>query len=320
MTSRKSLAVVTPVFNEEEVIALFFERAQSVLRDVEDRYEWRIVFVVDQCTDGTLDVLRSIAAIERRVQVLSLSSRFGHQMSLLAGIDHAADADALVMMDSDLQHPPELIPEMLTRFERGADVVYTIRIDTEDASYFRKRLGSTFYRLLTSLSDISIQENAADFRLISRRVARVLRDHIRERGLFLRGVLSWIGYRQDGIEYRAVKRAAGRSKYTFSRLMTLAIAGILAFSTKPLRLGITVGIAFALMGFALGLITLIGYFFDRTLPSGWTTIVTLLLLFSGVQLVFMGIIGTYIGGIYEEVKRRPHYLVDEAINIEARQS
>lgn len=320
MNARKSLAVVTPVFNEEEVIALFFERARNVLLGVEDHYAWRIIFVVDQCTDGTLDVLRAIAAAESRVQVLALSSRFGHQMSLLAGIDHAADADAVVMMDSDLQHPPELIPEMLTRFERGADVVYTIRADTEDASFLRKRLGSLFYRLLTSLSDVSIEENAADFRLISRRVARVLRDHIRERGLFLRGVLSWMGYRQDGIEYRAVKRAAGRSKYTFSRLMTLATAGILAFSTKPLRLGITVGIAFAFLGFGLGLVTLIGYFLDRTLPSGWTTIVTLLLVFSGVQLVFMGIIGTYIGGIYEEVKRRPHYLVDEAINIEARQS
>jgi dolichol-phosphate mannosyltransferase len=133
-------------------------------------------------------------------------------------------------------------------------------------------------------------------------------------------VLSWIGYRQAAVEYQAAARAGGRSKYTFSRMLSLASAGIVSFSTKPLRLGITIGIAFAAIGFLLGLITVVSYFIDRDLPSGWTTIVTLLLMFSGVQLVFMGIIGIYIGGIYEEVKRRPHYLIDEAINIEARES
>lgn len=318
--SRKSLVVVTPVFNEEEVIARFYERTRAVLERSAANYDWRILFVVDQCTDGTLDTLRQIALGDARAQVLAMSSRFGHQMSLLAGVDHAADADAVIMMDSDLQHPPELVPRLLSEFESGADVVYTVRLDTEDASYLRKRLGTAFYRLLRGLSDVPIQENAADFRLISRRVARVLRDHIRERGLFLRGVLSWIGYRQAAVEYQAAARAGGRSKYTFSRMLSLASAGIVSFSTKPLRLGITIGIAFAAIGFLLGLMTVASYFIESNLPSGWATIVTLLLMFSGVQLVFMGIIGIYIGGIYEEVKRRPHYLIDEAINIEARES
>jgi len=318
--SRRSLAVVTPVFNEQEVISLFFERASNVLRSLEDRFDWRIVFVVDRCTDRTLDVLREIASKDSRAQVLALSARFGHQMSLLAGIDHTADADAIVMMDSDLQHPPELIPEMLDRFLQGADVVYTIRTDSDDVSIVRRKVGSLFYRLIGRLSDVPMHENAADFRLISRRVARVLRDQVREKGLFLRGVLSWVGYQQASVEYRAAQRAAGRSKYTLSRMVTLATAGILSFSTKPLKLGITIGIAFAAVGFLLGTLTIALFFVDPSLPSGWATIVTLLLLFSGVQLIFMGIIGTYIGGIYEEVKRRPHYLVDEAINIEPRES
>jgi glycosyltransferase involved in cell wall biosynthesis len=319
MSDRRSIVVVTPVFNEEEVIGLFFERTTEVLKSIEDRFEWRIVFVVDRCSDRTLEILRKIAALDGRVQVLALSARFGHQMSLLAGVDNAGNADAVIMMDSDLQHPPEIIPVLVDRFLEGADVVYTVRADTEDVSGLRKWVGSAFYRLLGRLSDTPIHENAADFRLISRRVCTVLQERIRERGLFLRGVLNWIGYKQVSVEYRAAKRAAGRSKYSLSRMMALATAGILSFSTKPLRLGIGVGISFALIGFFLGAMTVAEYFFDRSLPSGWTTIVTLLLLFSGVQLIFMGIIGAYIGGIYEEVKGRPHYLIEEAINIEPKE-
>lgn len=314
------LKVVTPVFNEQEVIAEFHRRLRLVLDGMRDRYEARILFVVDRCTDNTVDVLREIAARDPNAQVLTLSSRFGHQMSLLAGIDYAQDADAIVMMDSDLQHPPEVIPQLLERFEKGNDVVFTIRSDTEDISVVRKLLGRGFYRMLSYLSDIPIQENAADFRVISARVAHVLKHDIRERSLFLRGILSWIGFNQVGVEYLAAKRAGGHSKYSLSRMLALATAGILSFSTKPLKMGIFVGIGMALLGFAVGAFTVVEYFIDRSIPSGWTTIVTLLLLFSGVQLIFMGIIGAYIGGIYEEVKGRPHYVVDEKLNLNSEQS
>jgi dolichol-phosphate mannosyltransferase len=312
----KKLTVVAPVFNEEEVISEFHQRVRHVLDEqLRGRYETRILFVVDRCTDNTVDVLRRIAATDPQAQVLTLSSRFGHQMSLLAGIDHALDADAIVMMDSDLQHPPELIPRLIERFEEGNDVVFTIRRDTESISLVRKTVGNGFYRLLSYLSEVPIRENAADFRVISGRVARTLRQDIRERGLFLRGILGWIGFNQAGVEYQAAQRAAGRSKYSLSRMFALATAGILSFSTKPLRMGIFVGLGMATLGFVLGAVTVFEYFIDRSIPSGWTTIVTLLLLFSGVQLVFMGIMGTYIGGIYEEVKNRPHYIVDEKINL-----
>jgi dolichol-phosphate mannosyltransferase len=236
-------------------------------------------------------------------------------MSLLAGVDHALDADAIIMMDSDLQHPPELIPELLAKFEGGNDVVYTVRKDTAEIGWLRRFLGRQYYRLLGYLSDIPVQRDTADFRLISARVARTLRTQIRERGVFLRGILRWVGFNQAGVEYSAARRAAGRSKYSLSRMIGLAAAGILSFSTKPLRMGIFVGLGFAFVSFAYGVVTVVSYFTDRSLPSGYATIVTLLLLFSGVQLIFMGILGAYIGGIYDEVKRRPHYLVDEAINL-----
>lgn len=314
---RPTLVVIAPVFNEEDVIGQFHRRVSGELEALEARYRCRLLFVVDRCTDGTLGILRQIAARDPRVQVLALSSRFGHQMSLLAGIDHAAHADVVVMMDSDMQHPPEVIPQLLARFEQGHDVVYTVRTDTDDASPLRKLIGHAFYRLLGYLSRVPINPNAADFRLISGRVARLLREEIRERNLFLRGVFSWIGFDQARVDFVAERRAAGRSKYSISRMFGLATSAILAFSARPLQIGIFIGLGFAVLSLVLATYTVIGYFVDSTIPSGWTTIVTLLLLFSGVQLIVLGVIGVYIGGIYEEVKRRPHYIVDETINLES---
>ncbi len=315
--ARRRVTVVAPAYNEQEVIAAFYERTRDVLATLRDRYASRILFVVDRGTDDTLTVLRGIAARDRDVQVLALSSRFGHQMSLLAGIDHAADADAIIMMDSDLQHPPELIPALLAEFERGNDVVFTVRRESAEIGRVRRALGNGFYRLMGYLASIPVQRNTADFRLISGRVARTLRDRLRERGVYLRGILSWVGFNQVAVAYTPGHRAAGRSKYSLSRMMSLGTAGILSFSTKPLRMGIFVGVGFALLGFAYGAVTVVSYFADPQTPRGYATIVTLLLLFSGVQLVFMGIIGAYVGAIYDEVKRRPHYIVDEAINLDA---
>lgn len=315
--ARRRVTVVAPVFNEQDVIAEFYARTKAVLETLRARYAPHILFVVDRSTDDTLAILRGVAARDPEVQVLALSSRFGHQLSLLAGIDHAADADAIVMMDSDLQHPPELIPELLAQFERGNDVVFTVRRDSAEIGRMRRLLGNGFYRVMGWLASIPVQRNTADFRLISGRVARTVREQIHERGIFLRGILSWVGFNQVAVAYTPGHRAAGRSKYSLSRMMALATAGILAFSTKPLRMGIFVGLGFALLGFAYGAVTVVSYFTDPQTPRGYATIVTLLLLFSGVQLVFMGVLGAYVGAIYDEVKGRPHYIVDEAINIGA---
>ena len=313
--SLRKLTVIAPVFNEEEVIARFHARASSVLEGLAGGYDYRLLFVLDRSTDRTLEILRGLAKSDPRVQVLSLSSRFGHQMSLLAGIDHAVDADAVIMMDSDLQHPPESIPEMIAAFEAGNDVVYTVRRDTEGGHLVRKAVGGMFYRFLSYLSQVPINANAADFRLISRRVADLLRNEVRERNMFLRGLFSWMGFNQTAVHFVAARREAGRSKYSLSRMIGLATAGILSFSTKPLRLGIFLGLSVAAMSGVLMVFTLVEWFRDNSIPSGWTMLAMMMLIFSGAQLFVMGILGAYIGGIYEEVKRRPHYIVDEAINV-----
>ncbi|MFZ4288302.1 glycosyltransferase family 2 protein [Variovorax sp. HJSM1_2] len=309
---KTKLTVVAPVFNEESVIAHFYERTRSVLNSIENT-ESQIIFVVDRSTDKTVQILRDIAARDSSVIVITLSSRFGHQMSLLAGIDYAKDADCIVMMDSDLQHPPELIPAMLEKFTAGSDVVFTIRESTEGGSFIRRAAGNLFYKMLGAISKVPINANAADFRLISRRVAKTLSADFEERNMFLRGLFSWIGFNQDCIEYQAERRFAGHSKYSFSRTLKLAAAGILSFSTRPLHVGIFVGVGFALLAFLYALFSVVFFFIDRSIPSGWTTLIAALLLFSGIQLIILGIMGAYIGGIYEEVKKRPHYIIDEVI-------
>ena len=311
--SKLKLTVVTPVFNEEQVIGYFHARTRKVLDSLDD-VETTILFVVDRCTDNTLNVLRSLVASDSNAKVIALSSRFGHQMSLLAGIENSLDADAIIMMDSDLQHPPELIPELLENFKRGFDVVYTVRRDTENVGIFRKMAGNLFYRGLGKLSQVPINANAADFRLVSGRVAKILSVDFQERNMFLRGLFSWIGFQQTGVEYVAEKRFAGQSKYSFSKMVQLAMAGVLSFSTKPLQMGIFVGIGFATLAFILILAAIIKYFIVQSIPSGWTTLVVLLLLFSGIQLIVLGIMGAYIGGIYEEVKGRPRYIIEEEIS------
>lgn len=311
--SKLKLTVVTPVFNEEQVIGHFHARTRNVLNSL-DEVEATILFVVDRCTDNTLNVLRSLVASDPNARVIALSSRFGHQMSLLAGIENSLDADAIIMMDSDLQHPPELIPELLENFKRGFDVVYTVRRDTEDVGIVRKMAGNLFYRLLGKLSQIPINANAADFRLVSGRVAKLLTTDFQERNMFLRGLFSWMGFKQVSVEFVAERRFAGESKYSISRMVQLAMAGVLSFSTKPLQMGIFVGIGFATLAFVLILAAIIKYFIVQSIPSGWTTLVVLLLLFSGIQLIVLGIMGAYIGGIYEEVKGRPRYIIEEEIS------
>jgi glycosyltransferase involved in cell wall biosynthesis len=310
-----TLTVVCPVYNEQQVVEHFFDELRGTLLSIEHRYEWRVLFVVDRSNDETLHVLRRLAALETRVQVLGLSTRFGHQMSLVAGIDHA-ESDAVIMMDSDLQHPPELIPEMLDSFEEGYDVVYTVRREPADHSLL-KRVGSRlFYRLLNWLAEIKLESGAADYRLISRRVAEVFRRQIRERNQFLRGLFRWVGFRQIGIAYEPRLRAAGVSKYSWSRMLRFAAAGIISFSKKPLQYAIMLGLLVAALGAFVAMGALVAYFVNDKVPSGWTTLAILISLFGGAQLFFLGLLGEYIGAIFDEVKGRPLYIIDEAINFE----
>lgn len=306
------LTVITPVYNEEQVIESFYLRTRKVLDALQD-VDAKLIFVVDKCGDRTVEILRTLAAQDPRITVLALSSRFGHQMSLLAGIDKAQDADAVIMMDCDLQHPPELIPQLLANFAFGYDVVYTLRKDTENVHWLRKRTGNLFYWLLSLLSDVPVNANAADFRLISGRVARILVNQFPERTMFLRGLFSGIGFKQTGIEFVAEQRHAGQSKYSLAKMLQLAVAGILSSSTKPLHLGIIVGLGFSLLSFLFMFFAIAKFFVVQALPSGFTTLVVLVVMLSGIQLIVLGIMGSYIGAIFMEVKGRPRYIVEEEI-------
>lgn len=312
---KKTLTVISPVYNEEEVIREFYIELSRVLVDLSYRYDYKILFVVDQSTDTTWEILKSIAEQDHSVQIILLSSRFGHQMSLLAGIDNST-SDVIVMLDSDLQHPPELIPKMLTKYEQGYDIVYTIRQDSPEISFFKRSTSKLFYSFINKISNITINESAADFRLISHRVAEVFRKQIRERNQFLRGLFSWVGFRSTGIKFQVRKRRAGRSKYSLGRMFQFGFEGVVSFSKKPLKAAIYVGLGFAILSFLFAIVSLFQYFIYASFPSGWTTIVMLISISSGVQLIFLGIVGEYIGAIFDEVKGRPHYIVEEKVNLE----
>jgi dolichol-phosphate mannosyltransferase len=309
----KKLSVISPVFNEQAVIFEFHQSLIEVLDRLAAQYESEVIYVVDSCPDRSLSILREIAEKDRRVKIIALSARFGHQMSLLAGIDHA-HGDAVVMLDSDLQHPPSLIPKMLAEFEKGFDIIYTIRKPAPRSSFFRRKSSQLFYGIINWLSHIPIDESAADFRLISARVARIFQTEIRERNQFLRGLMSWVGFKRVGIPFEAQDRGGGRTKYSLGRLLRFGITGVVSFSKKPLQAAIVVGLSFALGGLLVALYSAFMYFYRGNLPSGWTTLAILISGFGGVQLIFLGMIGEYIGAIFDEVKARPHYIVEDKVN------
>lgn len=312
--SKKTLQVICPVYNEEKMVEVFYSTLSHVLSSVSN-FDWHVLFVMDQCSDNTAEVLSNLAKNDQRVQVLMLSSRFGHQMSLVAGIDHC-NADAVIMMDSDLQHPPELIPEMLKKFELGYEVVYTIRNEPKDNSFIKKICSKFFYKIMNWLSEVKISSGEADFRLISKRVALVFKNSIRERNQFLRGLFSWVGFKRIGVTYDASERKIGASKYNWTRMFRFAFEGIISFSKKPLQYAILLGLVFSAFGlFFIGVI-IINYFLNDKTPSGWSTLSVLVSLFGGIQLFFMGVLGEYIGAIFDEVKARPLYLVEKKINVE----
>lgn len=309
----KTLCVVCPVYEEAEVIEAFYAELRAVLAGVADRYRATILFVVDRGRDETLAILKRLARDDPAVRVLALSSRFGHQASLVAGLDHA-DADALVMLDSDLQHPPALIPTLLAEFEKGYDVVYTLREDSPEVGFLKRISSRLFYRLMNRVAEVPINENAADFRLVSRRVVEVFQRQVRERNPFLRGLFGWVGFPSVGVPFRVARRPAGRSKYSVARMVRFGIDGLVSFSKSPLLISTVLGFAFAAFGLAFSLLTVVQYFVYGQFPSGWATLVILLSIFSGTQLICLGIISQYVGVIFDEVKGRPHYVVEERLN------
>jgi polyisoprenyl-phosphate glycosyltransferase len=302
------LSVVVPVYNERETVDELCRRLATVLGSL-GAYE--IVLVDDGSTDGTWAALRALAAQDERLRLLRLSRNFGHQIALTAGLD-AARGDAVVLMDGDLQDPPEVIPELVSRWEKGYDVVYAVRERRDGESRVRLFAIGAFYRLFRRMAATDIPADTGDFRLLSRRAVDALA-RMPERARYLRGMTSWIGFQQTGVAYRRDARYAGTSKYPFTKLIGLALDGITSFSIAPIRLVTRLG--YAMLVFCVGVLawTLYTRFFTSNAPQGWTSLLAAVLLLGGMQMLGIGIVGQYIARIFEETKQRPLYFVAETV-------
>jgi glycosyltransferase involved in cell wall biosynthesis len=309
------LSIVAPVYNEVETLRELHRRLTAAVAPLG---EYEFVLVDDGSTDGSWDRLLELAAGDPHLRLVRLSRNFGHQAALSAGLD-AARGDAVVLMDADLQDPPEVIPELVATWREGFDVVYAVRGTREGEPRLRLASISLFYRLLSRMTPTPIPENAGDFRLLSRRAATAI-SAMPERARFLRGMTSWIGFRQTGITYARDARYAGTSKYSVAKLIRLALDGITSFSTAPIKLVTALG--FALVVFCVGVLAWTAYvrFFTAHHPQGWTSVIAVVLLLGGVQLLSLGVIGQYVGRIFEESKQRPLYLVDEVVDSVVRET
>jgi dolichol-phosphate mannosyltransferase len=277
-----------------------------------------VLYVVDRGSDRSLDLLRALAASDPAVSVLALSSRFGQQAALLAGLDHS-DADAVVMLDSDLQHPPSVVPELVARHEQGFDVVYTVRESDASLPLIKRLSARVFYGIVNAISETPIRQGAADFRLLTRPVVEVFQHRVRERTLFLRGLVNWVGFRASAVRFRPAARGGGETKYPLARMLRFGLVGVVSFSRLPLRAAGLVGsvvLAFGAAALALALVrTASGQ------PTGRDTLLMAAIgLVGGAQLVFTGVLGEYLAAVLDEVRARPHYVVEEYINLAPRAS
>ncbi len=296
-------SLVVPVYNEQTCIEPMVRRIAEVMAPIEGDYE--LIFVNDGSRDGTLAAIQRAAGNDPRVRHLTFSRNFGHQIALAAGIEHAS-GDAVVTLDGDLQHPPELIPTLIQYWSEGYEVVYTVRISNKGHG-LKELVSRGFYWLLRRLSGVEIPTGGADFRLLDRKVADAFRE-CDERFVFVRGLVPWLGFKRKGVPYDACERYDGETKYVVSRMLSFALDGIFSFSIIPLRLIALLGAVTVALGVAYGAYTVIVWLFSSTV-SGWASLVVIMLVFSGTQLLSLGILSEYVGRIYEEVKHRPRYVV-----------
>lgn len=311
-TGTHSVSLVVPVYNESEVLGAFYDRATKALAALPGG-DYELIFVDDGSGDDSYDQLSRYAAANPRVRVLKFSRNFGHQIAITAGIDHAR-GDCVVVIDADLQDPPEVIAAMVERWQAGFDVVYGVRSDREGEKAMKLITASAFYRLLERLTAIKIPPNVGDFRLMSRRAVEQFK-LLREKDRFVRGLVSWIGFRQTGVTYSRDRRYAGETKYPYRKMIKFAFDGITSFSSAPLKLATWSGYGASILAFlylaSVFVQKLMGYTIE-----GWATIMVAMLFLGGVQLVCLGILGEYLGRVFNEVKPRPMYVVEELLEHE----
>lgn len=306
--NRPELSVVLPVFNELPTLPELRERLTRVLESA--GRSWEVVLVDDGSRDGSFELMARFAAEDKRFRALRFSRNFGHQMALTAGVD-AARGRVVAVMDADLQDPPELLPEMLTKISEGYEVVYAVRSAREGESAFKKWTAHVFYRLLRRWTNVDIPVDVGDFRLMGPKAVKAFRS-LRERHRFIRGMTAWVGFRQCGVTYVRPERKHGETKYPLRKMLRFALDGITSFSYVPLQLATWVGFCVSLFSFAYIVVVLILKIRNINVP-GWTTMMCFILLLGGLQLMLIGVLGEYLGRVYDEVKGRPLYLVAEEV-------
>jgi dolichol-phosphate mannosyltransferase len=306
MESGKKISVIVPCFNEEESLATFHH---TLIQFLPENHTYELIYVNDGSRDNTLPVIMSLSAINPNIRYISLSRNFGHQNALKAGYDFAT-GDCAISLDADLQHPPSVIPELLAKWEEGFEIVNTIRIDHDSISLQKKFSSQIFYRIMRKLSDVNIENGMADFRLIDKKVLKQLK-LFPENYLFFRGIIPWMGFQQINVPYKANERFAGKTKYTFRKMLKFASTGVTAFSVKPLRLSIYLGSVIAVLTFIYGIYAAYIHLFTDKALTGWTSVIMSVLFIGGINLLMLGIIGEYLGKLFIENKRRPNYLISE---------
>lgn len=305
----KKVSFVVPVFNEEENIHEFYRRLTKVMAPLP--YDYEILFIDDGSKDRTSQLVRELADQDPHVQGYVFSRNFGHQLALTCGLDQAT-GDAVISMDGDLQHPPEMIPQLLEKWEQGYEIVQTVRKATEDATWFKNITSRLYYKLINSMSEVRITPGGSDFRLMDRKAVDAL-DRFRERARFIRGMVNNLGFRATTIEFVAPPRFAGHSKFSLKKMLRFALDGITAFSRVPLRLALYVGCVAGLCSLLLLFHVIYVKYVEQDAVPGWTTLACAEFFLGGVELIGIGIVGEYVGRIFDEVKHRPLYIIREHI-------
>ena len=306
------LSIVVPCHNESQNIASLHARCTSAARSVAGN-SYELILVDDGSRDSTWQQMQVLAKSDGHVVAAHLSRNFGHQLALSAGLQLSAGARVLII-DADLQDPPELLPQMMQAIDQGADVVYGQRISRQGESWFKRATAKLFYRLLRRLTDVEIPVDAGDFRLVTRRVVELLAD-MPEQHRFLRGMVSWIGMHQVAVRYDRDERRQGQTHYPFGRMLRLAIDAVTSFSTRPLRIASLIGLGFSFLGFVGVAYAIVGWAIGQTVP-GWTSVMVVVMMLGGIQLFVIGILGEYLGRLYIEAKRRPLFIIDQVVRKE----
>jgi glycosyltransferase involved in cell wall biosynthesis len=307
------LSIVVPVYNEEESLEETFSRLHQLRAKLSDELDIEFIFVDDRSTDGSSAILARLARENSHVKVVTFSRNFGHQIAITAGLDHAK-GDYIAIIDADLQDPPELIEDMYRLARKGYDVVYGQRRSRTGESWFKKITAATFYRIMSYMCEMEIPVDTGDFRLISRRVADAV-GQLRERHRYMRGLVPWVGFTSVAMPYDRQGRFAGRTKFSLRKMLGFAINAILSFSKKPLTVATRIGLATVLMGIIGALYMLYMKLFTSIPVPGLTAILVTIVIFGGVQIFLIGIVGEYIARIFEEVKGRPLYVIEEKVNL-----